>query len=269
MAEHTISSGSSTQLGMSNAEDDASIYDHYRALPLSDGNLVLFVDPRDGVLTLGREGTRGLGPPSKLERLVKFMEPRWSLAEGHRCNMPTHYNATWDMEWGLRVVASFRGRLFLAGQDGEDVVVYTVPPDVVSSFRRPKEGIVREAWWGYWPMEVGACAESEVSAEGEGETRSSSGSTWAQQWRDCTCPDFVLRDEEVKVARVSGRVMGLSVWNVEDEERGPPEIVVCGVMREAKGLVGRVWTYEKRHMRGIVTVEADGGVRVGGSVGES
>ncbi|KAL9092436.1 MAG: hypothetical protein Q9159_000783 [Coniocarpon cinnabarinum] len=55
MSSFSIQTTTSVDEGLMGSEP-ADMYDHYRALPVSDGYLMVFVDPRDGVLTVGRDG---------------------------------------------------------------------------------------------------------------------------------------------------------------------------------------------------------------------
>ncbi|KAF1832908.1 DUF221-domain-containing protein [Decorospora gaudefroyi] len=84
--------------------------DHYRAIPLSDGYHVLFIDPASGRLTLGCDAP--LGGPTKLLRKIMFIPPEHTT-------MPRLYSATADLSEGVRVVVAY----------GESIMLYSVPPD--------------------------------------------------------------------------------------------------------------------------------------------
>jgi hypothetical protein len=88
----------------------SSISDHFRAVPLSDGYHILFIDPGTGLLCLGSDAPPG--GPTKLLRKIMLLGP-----EGES---PTMYASGSDLRWGVRVVAGFGDRVWL----------FSVPPDV-------------------------------------------------------------------------------------------------------------------------------------------
>ncbi|KAH0536347.1 hypothetical protein FGG08_006773 [Glutinoglossum americanum] len=88
----------------------SSISDHFRAVPLSDGYHILFIDPATGLLCLGSDAP--LGGPTKLLRKIILLGP-----EGES---PTMYASGSDLRWGVRVVVGFGDRVWL----------FSVPPDV-------------------------------------------------------------------------------------------------------------------------------------------
>lgn len=101
--------------------------DHFRAIPLRDGRLTLFVDPKDMTLTLGREGG-GHSGSGRLERLIKL--------NNRGVGTIGESTTTWRMDHGLRVVTSFRQG------DGEEIIVFTVPPDIIHALGR--DGVSKE-----------------------------------------------------------------------------------------------------------------------------
>jgi hypothetical protein len=86
--------------------------DHYRAIPLSDGYHVLFIDPANGLLTLGCDAP--LGGPTKLLRKITFIPPEQKA-------VPRLYRAASDLFQGVRIIVSY----------GDSLVLYSVPPDVI------------------------------------------------------------------------------------------------------------------------------------------
>ncbi|MCJ1391137.1 hypothetical protein MMC18_003999 [Xylographa bjoerkii] len=84
---------------------------HYKAVPLGDGQMVLFTDPESGMLGLGGDtANRG---PTNLERKVVF--------EGPTGVLPTVYAAGGELRWGVRLAVGY----------GERVWLFCVPPDVL------------------------------------------------------------------------------------------------------------------------------------------
>ncbi|RYO57438.1 hypothetical protein AA0116_g7943 [Alternaria tenuissima] len=86
--------------------------DHYHAVPLSDGYHILFIDPANGLLTLGCDAP--LGGPTKLLRKIIFIPPEKYM-------VPRLYIAAADLSQGVRIVVTY----------GETLVLYSVPPDVI------------------------------------------------------------------------------------------------------------------------------------------
>ena len=85
--------------------------EHYKAVPLGDGQLVLFTDPESGMLCLGSDTP--IGGPTMLERKIVF--------EGPMGSVPTVYTAGGELRWGARVVVGYGDRVWL----------FCVPPDVL------------------------------------------------------------------------------------------------------------------------------------------
>ena len=299
MAIHSISTGvSSTHVSSNNMDT----YDHYRAQPLSDGVLVLFVDPKDGMLTLGRDGPATFGPPARLERLVKFLPPhfqdRGPLGPEHEDSevpiMPTHYTPCWDMQWGLRIAVAFRHHFDGASLAEEDVVLYTVPPDVIRAFgvdTKSKQLVMDEPWWGFWPGNDSGSgiryAHKSYQHDSPVSSRRDEGRDpdWSETVGDCqlqpepdedfsgpigsrsSCTaDYVLHATGVQVTKAEGsQVVALDVWNA-DGERGEslPEIVIFAVLRSKNGLRGVVWSDTRRRRSSRISLTKNGGVLLGG-----
>ena len=87
--------------------------EHYKAVPLGDGQQILFTDPESGMLCLGSDTP--IGGPTKLEWKIVF--------EGPMDAMPTVYAAGGELRWGARVTVGY----------GERVWLFCVPPDVLFS----------------------------------------------------------------------------------------------------------------------------------------
>lgn len=91
-------------------------YDHYAALPLSDGAHVIYTLPATGGLILGSDAP--LGGPTKLLRKIQFEPPSGVVCSKE--SAVSMYAAGSDLTFGVRVVAVYQ----------DDLVLYTVPPDV-------------------------------------------------------------------------------------------------------------------------------------------
>jgi hypothetical protein len=89
-------------------------YDHYRAVPLSDGRHMLFIDPKSRDLFLGSDAP--LHAPTKLLRKIRFETP----VEGQTARL---YTAAADLSWGVRIVAVY----------GDAIIFYSVPRDIFES----------------------------------------------------------------------------------------------------------------------------------------
>jgi len=97
-------------------------YDHYAAFPLSDGTHILFTEPATGHIFLGSDAPAG--GPTKLLRKV-WLEPPPSI-QCTSAQPPILYTAGVDLTWGVRIVAAY----------GEDIVLFTVPPDMLNDIKR-------------------------------------------------------------------------------------------------------------------------------------
>ena len=88
-------------------------YDHYRAVPISDGWSVLFTDPVEGNLCLGEDAPRGAGLTELTRRFV-FKGP----SELGAAVLPKVYGAGRELRWGIRVAVGY----------GEAIWLFVVPP---------------------------------------------------------------------------------------------------------------------------------------------
>ncbi|KAF2266336.1 hypothetical protein CC78DRAFT_155019 [Lojkania enalia] len=103
--------------------------DHYRATPLSDGHHILFLDPPTDRLFMGCDAP--LGGPNKLLRKILFVPP-----EGGQT--PRLYAGAADLASGARVAVAF----------GDTIMLYSVPPDVVTLSRLEQ----KPATWDIYNM---------------------------------------------------------------------------------------------------------------------
>ena len=132
---------------------DAQEYDHYSALPISDGTHLVFTDPASGALCLGSDAP--LGNSTRLLRKVKFVPPPQTFASsaGAVESMPNQYSPSTNLAWGVKVVAVY---------GTEKIVLYSVPPDVFADITRLGATAVLSAhvndeqwcfgeWSKWWP----------------------------------------------------------------------------------------------------------------------
>jgi hypothetical protein len=101
-----------------------SNYDHFHAVPLSDGYHVLFVDSLNDTLALGCDPPAG-GSTEFLRRIF-FVPPQGGM-------VPKLYTAASDLTHGARIVAVY----------GETIMLYSVPPDMIilSQLEQKEEGL--------------------------------------------------------------------------------------------------------------------------------
>lgn len=112
-------SWSSLRFSNGSREND---YDHFAAVPISDGAHILFTDPSNGRLYLGSDAP--LGGPTKLSRKVVFVPP--AGVTNSKEEPPSLYTTGSDLTWGVRVVAAY----------GDCVVLYCLPPDVFADVKK-------------------------------------------------------------------------------------------------------------------------------------
>jgi len=97
--------------------------EHWRAVPLGDGEMALYTDPETGLLALG--GDTPMRGPTRLERSFMFKGPVGAV--------PTVYAAGSELRWGLRVVVGYEDSLWL----------FCVPPDTFGEEKeRRKRSVV-------------------------------------------------------------------------------------------------------------------------------
>jgi hypothetical protein len=89
--------------------------DHYRAVPLSDGYHILFIDPKTGLLCLGSDAP--VGGPTKLLRKMWFAAPS-------EHGSPVAYAVASEMKYGVRVVAAYGTGL------EQRIWLFSVPSDI-------------------------------------------------------------------------------------------------------------------------------------------
>lgn len=96
--------------------------DHYFAVPVSDGQHILFTDPATGLLCFGSDAP--LGGPTKLMRKVCMVPPSSDSPE--KASDLICYRAGSDLSFGVRVVAAY--------DDGR-VILYNIPVDCFERIR--------------------------------------------------------------------------------------------------------------------------------------
>lgn len=114
--------------------------EHLCAVPLRDGQHVLFTDPHTGKLCIGSDAA--LGPVSQLERIVWLAPPA-----GAASSTASVYAAGDDMRHGVRVIAVFPAVGGVGDMENTDtehqlVVLYTIPPDAFDDLTRLNSGIL-------------------------------------------------------------------------------------------------------------------------------
>ena len=82
---------------------------HYQAVPISDGDNIIFTDPEDGYLCLGHDAPPDIGATKLIRRYI-FVGPK--DAEGNAI-VPRTYKSGGELRWGMRVVVEYEGRLWL------------------------------------------------------------------------------------------------------------------------------------------------------------
>ncbi|MCJ1474665.1 hypothetical protein MMC13_003325 [Lambiella insularis] len=111
-------------------QDQRESSEHFKAIPSSDGNLMLYTDPESKLLCLGSDTlTSG---PTKLERRIMF--------EGPPGAVPEVYAAGGDLRWGMRIAVGY----------GEHLWLFCVPPDILAGGKSGEwesiYGGSRETW---------------------------------------------------------------------------------------------------------------------------
>ena len=96
-------------------------FDHFHAIPLSDGHHVLFIDPSTLRLSLGCDAP--LGGPTKLIRKITLIPPEEKMA-------PRLFRAATDLSHGARVAVVY----------GDMIMLYSVPSDVLEFSRDEQTG---------------------------------------------------------------------------------------------------------------------------------
>ncbi|ETN38810.1 uncharacterized protein HMPREF1541_06849 [Cyphellophora europaea CBS 101466] len=119
--------------------------DHYQAVPLSDGNHVLYTDPISGQLCLGSDAP--IGAPNKLVRKVLFIPPDITTDDDGWGSLMACYNAGQELRWGVRVVSAHR--------DGR-IILYNVPSDLFSYLRHLRSSL------DVWDETAGVLAQSDL-----------------------------------------------------------------------------------------------------------
>ncbi|KAI7771097.1 hypothetical protein LZL87_004884 [Fusarium oxysporum] len=112
----------------------SNIRDHYRPVPLGDGDHILYTDPRTGTLSLGSDATGG--PFDRLICKAQFRPPVNTTS-----TLPVLYTAVSDTRFGVCVMATFSVG---SGYDGpgEDIFTRLINPDPSISSDTDKQMIV-------------------------------------------------------------------------------------------------------------------------------
>lgn len=211
--------------------------DHYRAVPLSDGFHVLFVDPESDFLCLGSDAP--VGDPRRLLRKAMFVPPK--EVEGV---VPRLYAAGFNVCAGPRVVVAY----------GDCLVLYSVPEDVFGLSRREQragramgEAELADgeaAWLAWW--DEGDIPTNRPDPASSGEARAADNvrvgppkSVWPLLVRG-----QVLGTVEGLVDIAVNEVEGLAIWGFGADGR-------AGVWRIDDGIGSGV---------GLRVVERDGNV---------
>ena len=118
--------------------------DHYQAVPIGDGDHILYTDPAGGQLCLGSDAP--IGAPTKLNRKVLFKPPH-GAAGGEWSDDVFCYTAATEARWGLRVIS--------AHADGR-VILYSIPSDVYCRLRRMRSTM------DAWDESAGVIAQSDL-----------------------------------------------------------------------------------------------------------
>jgi hypothetical protein len=112
----------------------SNIRDHYRPVPLGDGDYILYTDPRTGTLSLGSDATGGA-----LDRVICKAQFRPPI--NPTSTLPVLYTAVSDTRFGVWVMATFSVG---SGYDspGEDICTRPINPDPSISSDTDKQMIV-------------------------------------------------------------------------------------------------------------------------------
>ncbi|CAG5183619.1 uncharacterized protein ALTATR162_LOCUS10671 [Alternaria atra] len=177
--------------------------DHYRAIPLSDGYHILFIDPSTGLLKLSCDAP--LGGPTNLLRKITLVPPEQNM-------VPRLYSAAADLSQGVRIVVTY----------GDSLVLYSIPPDVIqlsqmeqnakcwdayNASTNPTLRRQRDHWLNYsiWPLairgtEVGRLAgvcELAIQTQPEILVWAFTHTSKCKTWRLCNYIDPVLVDKSL------------------------------------------------------------------------
>ena len=205
-------------------------FDHYRAVPLSDGHHILFTDPSTGLLCLGCDAP--FARPIKLTRKIVLEPPfpqgrtasteqtwrksmeskarkgkakekrpsssdplthsedegsfRQHVSENSDVTLfPTIYTVGTNLENGVFVAAGYE----------ENLVLFTVPPDIFAVSQRelqPSKDEKNEAGHDWLHRSTGSTSSARESPDAESSSRSTTAPTrneqdamqWLEYWRD-------------------------------------------------------------------------------------
>lgn len=140
------------------SSNDAQEYDHYSAVPISDGAHLIFTDPASGTLCLGSDAP--LGNSIRLLRKIKFIPPVHVVDPDANAadSTPQFYAAGASLTWGIKTVAVY---------GGDKIVLYFVPPDIFADVKHVGAPVVTGntedgpqwqlgEWSKWWPTSSGA-----------------------------------------------------------------------------------------------------------------
>jgi hypothetical protein len=183
--------------------------DHYRAIPLSYGSHILFIDPATNILCLGSDAP--VGGPAKLLRKIWFQGP-----EGQ--GSPVAYAAGSDLSWGVRIVAAYG-----TGQE-QNIWLFSVPSDVFTSHHGPQT-LVGGTW----------LRSSSITKTGHTE--------WMQWW-----PDDGLRDWLDHAGDPIAGVLPRSVWPVKIRGQEVGSCLGVVDLAVDSGAALTIWAFSKEGM---------------------
>ena len=212
--------------------------DHYRAVPLSDGYHVLFMDPATGLLCLGSDAPAG--GPTKLLRKIWFQGP-----EGK--GSPVAYAGSMDMASCVRVVAAY-------GSGSEQSIwFFSVPGDVFAANR----GL---------PFVLGG---SYLQAWSQGEEHDNRNANWVDWWPDQSLHEWLSNVQDsipgalprtIWPVKIRGQEIGTCPALVDIAVQSGSSMTIWAFSRDGLAKAWRINDGTGQSIRGI-RIMRDGTVR--------